>query len=315
MILFCAAGANSLAPHTLLREAGLSFQLEKVDLTTKRWQGGDYRAITRKSYVPALRLDDGDILTECGVILTGIADQVPGRALMPSGSSRARYHACAGLNFLATEAHGNFIAPERHGGVAANLLAKTAEGQAATRALVAPRLAYIDEILKGRRFLTGDAFAAPDAYLFVMLMWAWRLAWDLAPWARLGDYFECVASRPAVVEARRAEARRTPSKLERRRRRQGAREEQTPCKPRTLGPRPCDFGPRDLRDGHAPPVLNAPLSEKAWVRCKINKESATESPCLALRTGLRVPYARSARGASNKEGSASRLPAQRRVAS
>ena len=120
----------------------------------------------------SLRLDDGDILTKCGVILTWIADGVPGRALMPPESSRARYHACAWLNFLATEVHGNFITPERHGGVAANFLAKTAEGQAATRTLVAPRLAYIDEILKERRFLTGDGFAAPDACLFVMLTWA-----------------------------------------------------------------------------------------------------------------------------------------------
>lgn len=69
MILFYAAGASSLAPHILLREANLFFSLEKVDLMTKRWLGGDYNEINPKSYVPALKLEDGDVLTECAVIL------------------------------------------------------------------------------------------------------------------------------------------------------------------------------------------------------------------------------------------------------
>ena len=205
MILFYAAGASSLAPHILLRETGAPFTLERVDLATKRWRNGDYREVTPKAYVPALRLDDGDILTECAVILSYIADQAPGQGLMPLAGSRARYHACAWLNFLATEIHGNFITPDRHGGVAANFLANTAEGQAASRALVAPRLDHIDRMLNGRRFLTGESFAAPDAYLFVMLTWALRIELDLAPWARLADYFARIAARPAVSMARQIE--------------------------------------------------------------------------------------------------------------
>ncbi|MDA8120492.1 MAG: glutathione S-transferase N-terminal domain-containing protein [Gammaproteobacteria bacterium] len=205
LILFYAAGASSLAPHILLREAGLPFTLERVDLGAKRWRNGDYREITPKAYVPALRLEDGDILTECAVILSYIADQAPGQGLMPLAGSRARYHACAWLNFLATEVHGNFITPERHGGVAANFLANTEEGQAATRALVAPRLEYIDRMLDGRRFLTGESLAAPDAYLFVMLTWALRIRLDLAPWVRFADYFTRIAARPAVIAAREIE--------------------------------------------------------------------------------------------------------------
>ncbi|PTD27348.1 glutathione S-transferase N-terminal domain-containing protein [Sphingomonas fennica] len=78
MILFHAPGASSQAAHILLREAGLPFALERVDLSTHQWSGGgDYRKLNPKAYVPALKLDDGNLLTECAVILEFIADHPP----------------------------------------------------------------------------------------------------------------------------------------------------------------------------------------------------------------------------------------------
>ena len=201
MILFFAAGASSLAPHILLREVGLSCQLERVDLATKRWAGGEYREITGKSYVPALRLDDGDVMTECAVILLYLADLVPERKLMPPAGERARYQALAWLNFIATEVHKNFITPERHGGVAANFLSKTSAGQAETLTRVAPRLNYVDHALAGREFLFGEHFSAADAYLFTMLTWARRLGFDLAIWPNLAALFVRLSGRAAVQEA------------------------------------------------------------------------------------------------------------------
>lgn len=205
MILYYAAGASSLAPHILLRQANLTFSLEKVDLMTKSWSGGDYNEINPKSYVPALKLEDGDVLTECAVILQYIADLKPEQRLLPALPLRARYHALEWLNFIATEIHKNFITPERHAGVAANFLSKTAAGQQASRVLVSPRLAYVDRALGGRNYLMGDSFTAPDAYLFVMLTWAQRLELDLSQWRNLSDYFERIAAMPSVCEARTIE--------------------------------------------------------------------------------------------------------------
>ncbi len=198
MILFYAPGTSSLAPHILLREAGLPFTPEKVDLASKHWSGGNFNTVNPKSYVPALQTDDGDVLTECAVILQFIADLKPERGLLPATGTRARYHALEWLNFIATEIHGNFITPERHNGVAANFLAKTTAGQEATRVWVAPRLAYVDQKLGENPFLMGTSFTAPDAYLFVMLTWAQRLALDLAPWHHLFAYYARVADLPSV---------------------------------------------------------------------------------------------------------------------
>lgn len=134
-----------------------------------------------------------------------IADQAPQKGLLPPTGTRERFHALAWLNYIATELHKNFITPERHGGVAANFLSKTAHGQARTRLHVTPRLDYVAHRLTHGGYLGGEHFCAADAYLFTMLTWAQRLALNLAQWPTLLDFFQRVAQRPSVVDTLRVE--------------------------------------------------------------------------------------------------------------
>src|SRR6516162_8897052 len=65
MKLYYAPGACSMAPHIVAREAGHTFDLERVDIPNKKTaDGGDYWKINPKGYVPALMLDDGQVMTE-----------------------------------------------------------------------------------------------------------------------------------------------------------------------------------------------------------------------------------------------------------
>jgi len=198
MKLYHKPGACSLSPHIVLREAGLAFELERVDLASKKTgSGGDYLGVNPKGYVPALALDDGQLLTEGPAIVQYLADLAPEKHLAPPAGTMARVRLQEWLNFIASELHKGFSplynprAPEEWKGVARELLAK--------------RIALVAERLTGRDYLMGDDFTVADAYLFTVLNWAGFAQVDLSPGPVLGAYQARVAARPAVRAALQAE--------------------------------------------------------------------------------------------------------------
>jgi glutathione S-transferase len=198
MKLYFSPGACSLSPHIVLREAGLPFDLEQVDLRAKKTRNGsDFLQINPKGQVPTLALDDGDILTEGPAIVQYIADKAPGSKLAPAAGSKERYHLQEWLNFVTAELHKNFsplfrpTTPEDYKPVA--------------RENLSGRFAYLDKHLAGRPYLTGDTFTVADAYLFVMTNWANALKLDLAPWPNVVAFRERALARPKVQEAMKAE--------------------------------------------------------------------------------------------------------------
>src|ERR1700751_2146427 len=92
MKLYYSPGACSLSPHIPLLEAGLPYELIKVDLRAKKLENGDdYLTVKPKGQVPALGLDSGEIVTEGPVIVQMIADQAAARALAPAHGSSGRH--------------------------------------------------------------------------------------------------------------------------------------------------------------------------------------------------------------------------------
>ena len=159
MKLYFAAGACSMAPHIVLREAAYTFDLESVDLATKRTASGeDYTRINPKGYVPALRLDNGEVLTEAAVILQYLADQKPESGLAPKMGTMERYRLMEWLNFVSSEIHKQF-GPLFNPQI-------TAEWKANQLDLLGRRFDYLTERLNGMSYLMGDQFTVVDAYLF-----------------------------------------------------------------------------------------------------------------------------------------------------
>ena len=194
MKLYYSPGACSLSPHIVLAEAGLPCEFEKVDLSAKRTERGtDYLSINPKGYVPALELDDGEILTEGPAIVQYLADRVPEKQLAPPAGSMARYHLQEWLNFISTELHKSFsplFNPKA-----------SDEWKTAVKDLLGRRMAVIAKQLEGKHFITGDTFTVADAYLFTVLRWTAYVRFDLSPWPALASYMERVAARPAVQQA------------------------------------------------------------------------------------------------------------------
>ena len=198
MKLYYFSGACSLASNIALREAGLRFELVKVDRRTKRTADGlDFNEVNPKGYVPALRLDNGEVLTENVAVLQYIADRSPASQPAPAAGSLERYRLLEWLAFISSEVHKNFspllsdVVPE--------------DAKSYVRKVLGGRLDYLNRALGERTFLTGEPFTVADAYLFTVLRWGHYVNVDLGQWPQLKRYVERVGGRPQVIEALKSE--------------------------------------------------------------------------------------------------------------
>jgi len=191
MKLYLAPGACSLADHIALTEAGIDFETIQVDLQTRRTEHGDnFVDVNPKGYVPALALDDGELLTENVAILDWIAAEKPG--LAPQGRI-GRSRNIEMLAFLATEIHRPFM----------RWMFSPADAEkTAARQAIVERMALIAGKLDGH-YIFGDAFCTADAFLYVMVRWSRELGFDLS--GTLIEYAERVEARPSVQKALLAE--------------------------------------------------------------------------------------------------------------
>jgi glutathione S-transferase len=194
MKLYYSPGACSLSPHIALLEAGLPYDLVKVDLRAKKLENGDdFLKVNPKGQVPALALDSGELITEGPVIVQMIADKAAGMNLAPAHGSAERYKLLEWLNFITTELHKNF------GPMFSPVLAD--EAKAFFKDRVMGKFKYLETALAGKDYVMGKQFTVADAYLFVMLSWAERLKFDLSGLSNLLAYKDRVAARPKVQEA------------------------------------------------------------------------------------------------------------------
>ncbi|HWM66965.1 MAG TPA: glutathione transferase GstA [Steroidobacteraceae bacterium] len=195
MKLYISPGTCSMASNIALHEAGIQFEVSKVDKRTKRVDGVDFLTINPKGYVPALLLDNGQLLTENVVVLQYIADLNPAAKLAPAAGTMERYRLQEWLSFINSELHKSFtplFSTEA-----------TADTKTYARNYLAKRLAYVVTALGDKKYLLGDQFTVADAYLFTVLGWGSHVGVDIGP--QLKSYVDRVRARPHVIEAMTAE--------------------------------------------------------------------------------------------------------------
>ncbi|MBY3069431.1 glutathione S-transferase [Rhizobium laguerreae] len=186
MKLYFAPGFTSLADHIAMLEAGIQFDLVKVDLETKQLEGGGrYMDINPTGYVPALMFDDGEVLTENVAILAWIADRAP--ELAPQGHL-CRVRLLEMLSFIATEIHKRFP----------TYLSLPEEVREPTGQQIVHWFGFVAGRLE-RGYLFGETFTVADAYLFQLAWGAAQLGFALPE--PLGEYIARIEQRPAVQAA------------------------------------------------------------------------------------------------------------------
>ncbi len=194
MKLYYSPGACSLSPHIALLEAGLPYDLVKVDLKAKKLESGDdYLAVNPKGQVPALGLKDGELVTEGPVIVQYIADQAAAKNLAPADGSPERRKLQELLTFVNGELHKNFSPLFQP--------IFTDDVKDFFRTRLTGKFKYLDGQLAGNDYLMGKQFTVADGYLFTMLRWADAHKLDLSAFKNLMAYKDRVAARPKVQEA------------------------------------------------------------------------------------------------------------------
>ena len=198
MKVYFAPLACSMASRVALAEAGATAEFVEVDLLTKTLlaTGEDYLAIHPLGVVPALRLDDGTLITENVAILQYLADAFPAARLAPPPSDRlGRARLQQWLSFVASELHRALMAPLLNRQTPPEVRA-WAFGRYANS-----RFAYLDQQLDGRSFLL-EAFSVADAYLATVLNWTRAIPEiDLAPYANVNAYLDRLRARPSIAAA------------------------------------------------------------------------------------------------------------------
>jgi glutathione S-transferase len=198
MKLYYSPGACSLSPHIALNEAGFTYEVEKVDLASKKTEAGaDFFTVNPKGYVPALVLDSGEVLTEGPAILQYLGDQKPASGLVPKPGTMERLRTQEWLNFITSELHKTYgplfrpTTPEEY--------------KRLSREYLARRLAILEKHLGGRQYIMGDKFSAPDAYAFTILRWSQFTGVDLSPYANINAFIARMNARPKVQETLKQE--------------------------------------------------------------------------------------------------------------
>jgi glutathione S-transferase len=199
MKLFFSPGACSMSPHIVAQELGIPLTLERVDLPNKKLVagGGDFWAINPKGYVPALLLDNGELLTEGPTIVQYLADSKPEAGLIPANGTLPRYRVQEMLGYINSEIHKAF-SPLFY----PNTPAETRKDR---EEHLHKRFALLDARLATQPYLFGDKFSVADAYLFTVAGWAKHVKVDLSGFPNLLAFQARVAARPAVQAALAAE--------------------------------------------------------------------------------------------------------------
>lgn len=198
--LYYNTGSCSLATHAALEEAGLSYDIELVDLTKDAQFSDEYRRKNPWGRVPALQIGE-DILTENVAILTYIDGLVTDRQLLPrDGLDRAR--AMEWLSLISSTVHVAFRPLFRP-----NRLAETPEGQQDVSAMglktLRNVLRLLDERLGQGPYALGDRLSLCDLYLFVFVLWSRRPALDgkLGALPNLDAFGDRMSRHPSVAAA------------------------------------------------------------------------------------------------------------------
>jgi glutathione S-transferase len=198
--VFGDLGSGAFSAEAALAEAGAPYDFHLVSLERNEQKEPEFLAINPSGKIPALKLPEGQILTESLAILLTIADHFPNAKLLPPQASAERGTAYRWLAFMASEIYPMVEIsdyPERFApeGDEAKALRRKA------RERIRQRLLIVERMVAGPWFLPSG-FSILDIYAAMFSRWRGSLGKD---WSAAGHIpkldalSKSLSQRPAIA--------------------------------------------------------------------------------------------------------------------
>ena len=195
LTLYYCPGACSMAAHIVLEESGEKYESRKINLAQGEQRTPEYLKINPHGRVPALGLDNGEVLTENTAILPYLGKRF---RLWPT-DPMAEARALSLVGFFAASvhpAHAHVGRPERY---SADPAAHAGIKDAGLKAFHG-YLKEIDGLYAGKEWLLGN-YSVVDPYAFVFYTWGVRRELSMAELKNYSAFKDRMLKRPAVQRA------------------------------------------------------------------------------------------------------------------
>lgn len=187
-----------MAPHFMLEELGVDFELVLVDRKNNAQKSAEYLALNPAGRIPTL-VDNGNAIFESPAICIHLAESHPSSNLIPQIGTKERAMFFQWMTYLTNTVQAELMVyfyPNKHTTIedATQNIVNTQENR------VTEMFALLDHELSSRSFLVGDSISACDYFLFMLAVWADEFKRPPLSFPNLARYLKNLAKREAVIK-------------------------------------------------------------------------------------------------------------------
>ena len=188
----------SWAPHMLLKELGVDFELVLIDRKSEEQKSQKYLELNPTGRIPTL-IDGDAVIFESAAICMHLCDSHPEGELVPKVNIE-RTEFFQWLFYLVTAIQPEmmlYFYPEKH--VAQGACAKSIVRSQEQR--VTEMFSLIDSRLANSSYLAGSKITVCDFFLFMLSHWASGFTVAPLSFKHLGAHLRKLTNRPSIIAA------------------------------------------------------------------------------------------------------------------
>ena len=201
MKLYNSMGPNPHIVRMFAAELGVSLELIEIDLMAGENRESAYLARNPAGQLPALELDDGEIIAEVTAICEYLDETGTKTLLGETAAERAQTRMWTRrLDLSICEPMLNGFRYSEGLPIFQNRMIMIPEAAAGLKNVAQDRLAWLDQqMADGRQFIVGERVTLADVFLYCMLTFGNGVGQPMSPdHTHIAKWYERIAARPSA---------------------------------------------------------------------------------------------------------------------